>query len=522
MGQKIENDFASPLLELANALCIPTELLESCETHCQLLLRDEQLSAEKALAVPLEVWRGLNQRYGEALKLQLLLGDLPVLTVDDDISERRLEEFRRLAGDIPELCLDLSISKELLAAPFSRGRAHEVTKVFIFPSALARTLKIPLEELEKTLFSELSSGDRIAILVPDHEIHLDGEYITTVGGLAIDEWKLDADSKPADFELTKNVYNEALKSLRWVFFSLETLTPHHLMISGECTPGDQIAEALEMLSIRLSLIYTAGRSVLEENGMRFTYAAGSNVAELSVDNAAPARRPSCELGESAHTLQKIALWAYSGDRGSSDRLSTVQAVLARSLSGSSPESNYLELLSRTGHIFQEIEFGWASFIAGKLDVYFSRVRDMEQAVDAALKSFDESIQSLTKSLTDSALAAAAVIVGSFIAAIFKNEFNANVFRLGVFVYTAYLLIFPCTIGLYSIWQRFALALSAFDKKKSDFGLWLLPEKVETITGTIVKSRVGWFKRWFVFTLCAFLMIAVLMIVGAIYIPRIIQ
>jgi hypothetical protein len=60
-----------------------------------------------------------------------------------------------------------------------------------------------------------------------------------------------------------------------------------------------------------------------------------------------------------------------------------------------------------------------------------RRAQVETMVSETVVAFADRTAALTKSLTDTILAAVAVLIGSFIAAAFATPFNATLFRIGV-------------------------------------------------------------------------------------------
>jgi hypothetical protein len=146
---------------------------------------------------------------------------------------------------------------------------------------------------------------------------------------------------------------------------------------------------------------------------------------------------------------------------------------------------------------------------------------MEKTVDDFAKAIGDQVEYLTKSLSDNMLAGVAVIVGTFIAAIFASTFNATVFRLGMGVYATYLAVFPLWLGLRSLRQRYTSTIQDFEKRKETFGTLLPPAQVEDIIGNSVEGKKRLFEDWVGIARGAYVVFFVLLLIGAFLVPSII-
>jgi len=571
MGEKVMTvqanwqDPASPLLKLATGLKIDPKILGASEDADKLLLRHEHFPTEIARQLSFDVLWPLVETYGAAFTFELYLGKLLVLRVDDQLSEAKLDEFRQKTARTPTLILDLKLDKTTLLELWGVGHPQNaVVKLFLFSAALTRALSAPLEQIEQDLLREANGEHKIVILVPEHDIFLDGDYLAVVGRPEITQWRIYLPSAGPNQERVRHVHAQA-ESLKWTFFNLDFLTPLQLVVSEprdkrRIRQDDALALALYEKLVELSLIYTADQTkaprsdsksppsspevpASDSNALksdpktvapgtwRATYTAESYVSEVTFGQKDALKEALDDLNIQTYpwdlplTLATMALWAYTGEQdrvlGRSDRIHVLQGVIAHKLQGNDPSLNYREIVRQAGHLKQEVEWGWAAFIEGKLNAYFSRVRDVEQTVDALVKSFNEQVQALTKTLTDSVLAAVGVIVGSFVAAVFKDKFNAAVFQLGLLVYACYLFFFPGLLGLISTWQRYQDTLQAFEKRKTDFGKRLFPDEVDKIVGTTVSKREDWFKRWFAVSAIIYMVVIILLVMAAMSVPGIV-
>src|SRR5712691_6981065 len=221
-----------PLQTLIQVLGLSAAKLHLGEGPEELLFLERQLPTTAALQLsPLHV-QELITWYGDALTFRLLLGERPVLTLEG-FSVSSLDDFQRdVAGSI-SLTLDLRLNKARCLELWGVPTTSTLVKLFLFPEALSRALSGSLLELETGLFRE-STGDRkVVLLVPSHEIALNGEYLAIVGGKAMRRWEEYVPSVPPDQRSVERIHSEAMKNLKWVHFTLNHLTPLVLRVTWE-------------------------------------------------------------------------------------------------------------------------------------------------------------------------------------------------------------------------------------------------------------------------------------------------
>ena len=362
------------------------------------------------------------------------------------------------------------------------------------------------------------------------------------------QWEEYIPSVPPDQRSVEYIRSEAMKNLKWVHFTLNHLTPLQLRVrweshregnrEGQLTAltNDPIASLLSAHVFACCLLYTADQTVklsVDEqhtpstNGgplWQCTYAAEKYVAVLNIGNTEAVRRL---LQASAHhdawaaidSIAEYTVWAYSGERGAADRLGVVQGVIAHDFHSRDIAIDGQELFQHTVVLKQRIEWGWKAFIEGKLETYFSQVREAEQVVDAAIKGYNEQVQLLTKTLIDNMLAAVSIVVVSFIAAVFKDPFNPHIFQFGTALYILYLFVFPMLFGLLSTWQRYKDSQRAFETRKESLSKRLSVDEVEGTVGASVKEREIWFKEWFKKVAVTYIIVLLLLVLSIWHVPN---
>jgi hypothetical protein len=545
---------AAELRSFKEAIGLRVELTESPN---QIVFSSDNFRTDKLKLLPNSeatqlnelhaAFEGLINRYGPSLTLQLKFGA-------DELSNQNyiqnaLKTFCAAIEGYP-ISLYLKIDKQALAAHWNLTDPSADVKLFFSSDALAQALNQPLTRLEQAngLLHDLTGQKKLIILIPDHEIHLNGEYLAIIGGAAAKNWRNYLPSSKRDEAAAKifAVHSEAVAKLKWEDITVRVLTPLQLFVSWEETntiepppPGaDPIARALYSQLLAFSLLHlatiskpsdsAAARAIpIAERGLLFTFAEDKYLARIelgsneSTGNVLIAGNQKDPWAASL-TMAKLVEWVYKDERGIAIRLSLTQAVLGSSLQDSKPAEGLLDLVKRAPEIRQRILSRWDSFMDGKLQEYFANVKALEETVETTSKSYTDQVQSLTKTLTENMLAAVAVIVGSFLAAIFKAPFDRKIFVFGTSVYTVYLAIFPVFIGLIAAWQQYRKSQDSFVKRKRDFSSRLTEGEVNTIVGTAVSARETWFKRWFKATAAIYVAAILLMVLAICAVPHVVK
>lgn len=548
-------DPASPLEELAQILGLELNAFQLKERP-DYLSYDAQFNPD-TLTSPASldgVLKRLREKYADALTFDIRIDDLAILTLNAAYESSQLNEFFERLKRKPALILDFKIDKQKLLARWLLTHPTAITKIFLFPKALVRALDVPLLQLAQgkdALLPKPGAGQQVLIFVPDHEIELSGDYLAVLGGKSIAKWteyvrRLDPVAAKSKIEL---VYKSASRELKRENVKLGQLTPLHLLTiwkrpkdGPEEIPAtnDAVACSLFAQLVACSLLYMAGESRFGKDETNddaqpaqvdgfwiATFKADKDLASIEVGSTAKITSViSAETIENplkaCRTIGELSRWVYQEELGIGNRIEVVQVAIANYLQDNKPADNLRQLLLRADEIFARVKRLWEQFVGEKLDKYFLHVKELEETVESTTKAYNEHVQSLTTTLTGNMLAAVAVIVGSFLAAIFKSPFEANVFLFGVGIYLAYLTVFPIGIGLVSAWQRFSDSRDVFKKRKEDFSKRLGDKEVEDIVAKTVSDRETWFKRWFGVTIFLYAVVLILVVVALVTVPNAIK
>jgi hypothetical protein len=272
-----------------------------------------------------------------------------------------------------------------------------------------------LQQLEARLWG--SEHDcQVIMLVPASEMWLIGTSLSIVGGTRIANWRSAIASTPPDGERLHAICNARAEHVRWQEEWLHFLTPLHLRTSGPCAPDNVIVNALRVHLTNVIVMYTADRTVYRGTQWIATYADAQQAIEVPL--AVPQDRLGDKAGVQVDTLNRLFDWVYD-PHWTVDRLLHVQIVVTQALAETAMADRYQRLLERADAIYKALQRHWKLFIAGKVDAYSDQVRALEDYIATTVQLFTDQLVAVTKSLSDTALAAVAAVLASFIAALFR-------------------------------------------------------------------------------------------------------
>jgi hypothetical protein len=518
--QRLTNP-ADPLLAFGEALGIASDVWVKREELEQIAYTDYNFSQEMAKELTLDLITSLRDAYGDALTCSFRLGDLPVLVINLDTDNKSLEKFRGSIQDSPTIVFEFTLNKTRLVENWLGSVPGYRMFLYLFPNALESFLVSNLSRLESLLWGlELETAHKVVLLVPDHEIWLDGSYLAVLGGEQIEHLPDVVSKPPHDADELRNMYKTCQKNLNWQSPWLKHLTPLHLKVDGQIPRDDSIAKVLLVHQINSIILYTADRTVGDNNKpSSSTYAGANQSVELTLRN--PAYPIDEKILAGVRDLMEMLEWAYN-PKWSDDRLPLVQIGVVQALHAASPLVRYQLLLHNAPNIFNGLKWHWKAFIEGKVDNYVSQIQALEDYVANTVQVFADKITDMIKSLSDTMLAAVGVLIGSFIAALFKDKFDPNIFAIGMGVYALYVLIFPLFYNMKHQWEQYQVLCDSFKERQIRFEERLYPEKVSEIVGAQITDSQGRFKRWFYATFVAYIIVILLAIVAALLVPEFIE
>ena len=518
--QRLTNP-ANPLLTFGEALGIALDVWEKNESLNQIEYTDYNFSQLMAKKLTMDLITSLRDAYGDALICSFRLGDLPVLDINLDTDAKSLEIFRDTIQDSPTIVFKFMLNKKRLIENWLGVEPDYRVFFYLFPNALENFFNSNLSQLESLLWgSELETVHKIVLLVPDREIWLEGSYLSVLGGEQIEHWREVVSKPPHNDDELRNMYKICQNNLKWQVPWLKHLTPLHLKVDGKISSDDSIAKKLQVHQFNSIILYTADRTVGDSNKPSLSTYAGTNQSvELILKNPADPIEEDVLAG--VCYLMEMLEWAYN-PKWSDDRLPLVQIGVAQALHAASPLDRYQLLLHNAQNIFDGLKWHWKAFIEGKVDSYVSQIQALEDYVADTVQAFADQITDMIKNLSDTMLAAVGVLIGSFIAALFRGEFDSNIFAIGIGVYALYVAIFPLCYNMKHQWEQYQTLRDNFKMRQKRFEDRLYPEKVSKIVGTQITDSQHRFNRWFYATLVAYIIVILLAMAALLLVPVFIE
>jgi hypothetical protein len=518
---------ADPAAALAEAVApfgkTPADL-ENGETVSGLLLTATVVPSSVPAKPELErLLEELRTAFGASVTFTLSIGGAPVCSLAADSAAPELSRYDQIA-DAVSLDLDVTVDKDGLLAHWGVIADGCLFRLFLFPQRLVRALEAPLFVLAnpRELLEGFAKAAKVIVLVPAHAIELAGPFLAILGGDAAPRWQKYAVAPRVARPSPADVLEQARR--KWSPFDPAPLTPLQLAVEPVAVANkDAVAGALFAQWTVCSILYLADYSRWNENSKSWLVTFPGSQFDVSATLSTAAACVALD-GEwdRARTLGALVRWAYRQERDVSDRLTTVQNAVTNVLEESGGPAASRKLIVQSEEIARRAAGAWKAFIRRKLDKYFSQVKLVEETVDATSLAYDEQTALLTKSLTDNMLAAAAIIAGSFIAAMFQSPFRPYVFWFGAGTYLTYLIFFPVAVGLTATKKRFNASRDAFAKRMDDFGQRLTPGEVHELAGATVQRRERAFLWWFGITLLLYAAVVGGLAVALFHVPPLIE
>ena len=520
--QRLTNP-AEPLLTFGEALGISLDTWVKREELEQITYTESNLSQENTKELTLDLITALRDAYGDALACRFRLGDLPVLDINLDTDDKSLEKFYDHIQDSPTVGFEFTLNKTRLVENWLGSVHGHRIFLYLFSNALENFLNSNLSRLESSLWGSGSeTAHKVVLLVPNREIWLDGSYLAVLGGEQIEHWR-EVVSKPSHDDELRKMYKICQKNLKWQVPWLKHLTPLHLKMDGINSRDDSIAKKLLIHQVNSIILYTADRTVGDNNKpILSTYAGANYSVELALKNPADPIEEKVLAGVS--DLMEMLEWAYNST-WPDDCLPLVQIGVAQALHAASPLDRYQLFLHNAPDIFNGLKWHWKAFIEGKVDSYVSQIQALEDYVADTVQAFADQITDIIKSLSDTMLAAVGVLIGSFIAALFRDQFDSSIFAIGIGVYALYVALFPLCYNMKHQWEQYQALCENFKERQRRFKQRLYPAKVGEIVGEQITDSQRRFKWWFYATLVAYIMVIMvilLAIIAVLLVPEFIE
>lgn len=502
----------APLLNLLGSLGIEYNECAKVET-ASALNHVFHVSGAAAVTPSDDALLDIPGTFGDAVTVEFRTAGLPELSITPGLQAVDIASFRMRVATSPDIEVAVRVDKPMLVERLF-GAASAGAVVFVFAAAFERELRSGLAALATGVWA--AHPGRLVVLIFDSDVDLHGPCLHVLGGASLPA-QLDVSTltavAPAALERVARL-RERLVGWNEPFGG--AITPWHFAAAG--TSPKSLRAALDARLLDLTLLYTCDRArrVAAEPtapiGAEFR--GRDHVSMVTFDE-----RDVVEIDDvERETLLSATDWVYElhaivqeRPDWSPDRLPFLQTRVAQVLEGSSGDRR-LAFVRELPTILEGVGWMWKAFIEEKVSSYLDDVKGLEEVVTDTTDKLSASIGDLAKSLSDTMLAAVAVLIGTFIAAAFDAPFNARLFRVGVIAYGVYVLLFPGAVGLFAAWRQRCRAEESFTYRRHSFETALGVDRVTAIVGQRINSITRSFKK----TLAAVAAVYLLLVAGAVF------
>lgn len=512
---------AAPLLRLGEVLGLQADALAAVERADRLAGTFEVPSAAigSVLATELDAF---VREYGDAGRLEVRTGDLPDLTVAGGYNPDEFERLRmEAASKTTRYTVVIELDKEALASGLGQASDAATVRVFFFARVAEAHLGRGPRAIEQELWGDASK--RLVLVVLDEDTFSLGVQLSILGGAYVDRVGDEITRSPsADLRRMATRRNDYVG---WDSELMTCLTPAHFRREPS-DKGAGLIRCVDNLVVGLGAMYLCdrARSVERPDGSRFVQAefrGREHVAFVPIrwDVELPA-----VVSTHVDAVADVVDWCYElvPERRSADmigdRLPFVQTRVAQLLEGRLESERLAAFALAMPAIGEGVRWHWRSFIEGRVTEYLDQVSQLETAVGETVAKLSEQTSNLVKRLSETSLAAVAALIGSFIAATFKDPFQVDLFRIGMLAYAGYVLAFPLAIGLTSAVGEARVTEKMFGAQRKNLATVLGDSRVDELIAGRTAAATDRFHFWTKLVALAFALAAVAAIVAAIVVP----
>jgi uncharacterized protein (DUF697 family) len=515
----------APLASFLSALGLQAAATEEAEW----LRVSTKIDGQAVKDLDYSVVEQLVECYGQSLTAAVLLGDLPELEIGPGITPQAFREKQANFVGGNSYDLQLRIDKpvllgRVLGAEAARGNVH-----YFFATSVEGLFATGLDNVEKTIWGGTAEARRL--LVGDLDVQRSGPAFQIVGGANLIVPFAALPPLPGAVSASiERMQADREEQISWDHRWVQRLTPVQLQLDGQ--PGDSRLEQLFAAAyVLLCLLYTCDRARRRPVGSgkweaKPEYRGGQVTVLVPVREAQPIGTRLTDT--MTRGFADLVDWCYRlRDEGAAsdwaaDRLQFTQVRIAQVLEPVPESARLVTLVDRITDVVAALDDQWRAFIEDRFGQYLDKERQLEGVVNDVVIAFAEKTTALAKGLSDTLLAAVAALIGSAIAAAFKQPFDAALFRVGVLVYAGYVLIFPGLYGLGSQVGQFLEISRNFEHERKRFNTLLGAEKTKQIVDDRVTRAMKRYWRWFGFTVAGYAIAIAGAIVAAVVVPSIVS
>jgi hypothetical protein len=437
------------------------------------------------------VFEQLRPDFETALTVVVGVAGAPLLSLEPGAwpadLDAMVDTIRLSDGELPfSLHVDKRRLIELLPSPGSEC----ILRYYLFADRLVRVLTGRLEDVEAVLFPEF--GRSTLVIISDSSVHLAGPVLTIVDeGTYVTLPRPVCAALPAPVRSRMDEYRRTrlddVGQLNWSGLELQSLTPLHLRVDSVSIGNAEIEHALLQKQWLLAILYTATQCTYANDRLIAYYIAGERAARVSIDIPDPAP-------DDRSRVAWLGSWPYEGDRGSGDRLAIVRNVCARDLDLPSGEENARRLASRLQYIEEQAEWHLGVYVSSQIDAQFAHLQAAAEYATESARKIGDSVDSLSKGLTETALASVAAVFAAVATPLLKNDFPPFIVGVLLVAYALYLYAFQMNYRLSAIKASARILRDETDARLDAFERDLGKVRVDPLR-TQVTNRWTYFQMW---------------------------
>lgn len=355
-----------------------------------------------------------------------------LLEINEGVSVKDLNdsiEDIKKRPDKTDLNVEISVDKNELLQNIGITTLNQ-TKYYIFKSNLLKLTKAPLLDVDKLLFK--SKAQPYLIIVSEECPNFDGFLLNVIQENdypVFNQTKLIID--PDKMNQLSKFYGDHLTKPSWIGFNFDNLTPFHFVGDWQGEGKEEFETANNIQLQKMCVIFTANRCSYNNGAKQFQAIYANSERAITLDLS-----DSVQI-QSRETLTKIVDWISEGK--DKDKLTIFQNVTARILNDENPEDNYDSFSKSLTQIYNESQWNYRLYVDGQINKHFDEVQKFSGWVAETAKKVSDSIDTVTKSITDALLTTVGVLIATVLAAIAKDDATVSIFRISFTAYAFYLI-----------------------------------------------------------------------------------
>jgi hypothetical protein len=517
---------STSLSSFLSTLGLPSEASETAER----LDISTEVHGQAIKELDYDVIEQLLACYGITLTADLRLEELPELKIGPETTPQTFKEQQANIRADNSYELGLRIDKRALLEQVLGPEAARGSVIYFFATSVEGLLAQGLAELEKAVWGDATGAEARRLLVGDADLRRSGPAFQIVGGANLNHVLAPLSPLPAQVSASiERIRTDREEEISWDHRWVQRLTPVELQLDGE--PGDsRLEQLLAAAYVQLCLLYTCDRARRRPGASggweaQPEFRGGQGTVRVPMPEARPL--PTSVTAGAINGFAGLVDWCYRlRDEGATsdwaaDRLQFTQVRIAQVLEPVREADRLVTLVGQVTDVQAALDDQWRAFIEDRFSQYLDKERQLEGVVNEVVAAFGDKATALTKTLSDTLLAAIAALIGSAIAAAFKTPFNAALFRLGMLTYAGYVLLFPGLYGLGSQVGQFLETNKAFQHEQRRFATLIGAAKTEAIIDNRVTKAKMRYWRWFGLTVAGYLIAIAGAIVAAATVPPIV-